>query len=209
MGTLREETKGELLSTPCWRWIRPRRASAGTTRHHLVPFSEFFPVPQFVREWLRLMNLPYSDFTRGAADQKPLQVAGQQVAASVCYEDAYGSSQLAALRSSHAARERDQRCVVRQIERALPAPADLAHARHGGRRGRWCAPPTTVFRPSSMSTARVIATAPEYEANVMRATVQPRTGLTPYLRTGNWPIVCLALVLSLGSAYLGRRRNSN
>ena len=40
-------------------------------KHHLVPFTEFVPVPQFVRSWLRLMTLPYSDFNRGAAQQPP------------------------------------------------------------------------------------------------------------------------------------------
>src|SRR5438094_2319012 len=34
-------------------------------KRHLVPFAEFFPVPRFVRRWLRLMSLPYSDFTPG------------------------------------------------------------------------------------------------------------------------------------------------
>ena len=48
----------------------------------------------------------------------------------------------------------------------------------------------------------LIARAPEYEANVMRADVQPRTGLTPYARTGNWPVVCLALVFGLGECIL-------
>jgi apolipoprotein N-acyltransferase len=52
----------------------------------------------------------------------------------------------------------------------------------------------------------IVATAPEYEANVMRAKVQPRIGLTPYAQTGNWPVVCLALVLGFGSAYVRRRR---
>ena len=47
-----------------------------------------------------------------------------------------------------------------------------------------------------------IARAPEYEANVMRASLQPRTGLTPYARIGNWPVVLLALVLSVLSAYV-------
>jgi apolipoprotein N-acyltransferase len=49
-------------------------------------------------------------------------------------------------------------------------------------------------------------TAPEYTATVMRADVQPRIGLTPYARVGNWPVVALALVFAGLSAYLGRRR---
>jgi apolipoprotein N-acyltransferase len=50
----------------------------------------------------------------------------------------------------------------------------------------------------------IIARAPEYEANVMRASLQPRSGLTPYSRIGNWPVVLLALVLSVLSAYVAR-----
>ena len=44
-------------------------------KHHLVPFAEFFPVPSFVRSWLRLMNLPYSDFTPGPAVQPAVAAA--------------------------------------------------------------------------------------------------------------------------------------
>ena len=51
----------------------------------------------------------------------------------------------------------------------------------------------------------IIAQAPEYEANVMKATLQPRIGLTPHARSGNVPIVCLALVFSLFGVYYGRR----
>jgi apolipoprotein N-acyltransferase len=173
-----------------------------------VPFSEFFPVPHFVREWLKLMNLPYSDFTHGAADQKPLEVAGQQVAAGICYEDAYGSSQLAALRSST--------LLVNVTNDAWfgKSSARYQHLQISRMRAMEAARPMVRAANTGVSAAidahgRVIKTAPEYEANVMHATVQPRAGLTPYLRTGNWPIVCLALVLSLGSAYLGRRRKSN
>ena len=34
-------------------------------KRRLVPFGEFFPVPAAVRDWMRLMNLPYSDFAAG------------------------------------------------------------------------------------------------------------------------------------------------
>src|SRR6202008_2519989 len=69
-------------------------------KRHLVPFGEFFPVPDFVRSWLRLRSLPYSDFTRGADAQPPLAAGGLKLAATICYDDAYGSAQLAALREA-------------------------------------------------------------------------------------------------------------
>ena len=45
-------------------------------KRHLVPFGEFFPVPEFVRRWMRLMNLPYTDFAPGRDD--PPHHAGQE-----------------------------------------------------------------------------------------------------------------------------------
>src|SRR5581483_6918039 len=71
-------------------------------KDHLVPFAEFFPVPHFVRTWLRLMSLPYSDFTRGGANQPPLAAAGLELGATICYEDAYGSAMLGVLRKATA-----------------------------------------------------------------------------------------------------------
>src|SRR5207302_1750712 len=71
-------------------------------KHHLVPFAEVFPVPRFVRSWMRLMSLPYSDFTPGAADQPPLPAAHLRLGATVCYEDAYGSSMLRVLPAADA-----------------------------------------------------------------------------------------------------------
>src|SRR5262249_38213260 len=61
---------------------------------HLVPYAEFFPVPDFIRSWLRMMSLPSYDITHGAPNQPPLYAGGLKLGATVCYEDAYGSSML-------------------------------------------------------------------------------------------------------------------
>ncbi len=176
-------------------------------KHHLVPFTEFFPVPQFVRSWLRLMSLPYADFTHGAADQEPLEVAGQRVSVGICYEDAYGSSQLHALETAT--------LLVNVTNDAWfgKSSARYQHLQISRMRAMEADRPMIRVASNGVTAAidergRVIARAPEYEANVMRVTVQPRTGLTPYARTGNWPVVILALVLGLLSAYLGRSRKS-
>ena len=173
-------------------------------KHHLVPFTEFVPVPGFVREWLRLMTLPYSDFNRGAAQQPPLEAAGQRVAATVCFDDAYGATQLPALRTAtmlvnvtndawfgHSS-ARYQHLQISRM-RAMEAGRPIVRAANDG--------VSAVIG----HRGEIIARAPEYEANVMRAELQPRIGLTPYARVGNWPAVCLALVFGLFGAYFKRR----
>jgi apolipoprotein N-acyltransferase len=173
-------------------------------KHHLVPFSEFFPVPQSVRNWLRLMQLPSEDFTRGAADQEPLVAAGQRIATSVCYEDAYGSSQLHALDTATMlvnvtndawfgkSSARYQHLQISRM-RAMEADRPMVRAANNG------------VSAAIDERGHILITAPEYEANVMRSIVQPRTGRTPYAYVGNWPSVCLALVFGLWSAYVRRR----
>jgi apolipoprotein N-acyltransferase len=176
-------------------------------KHHLVPFTEFFPVPDFVRSWLRLMELPYSDFNRGKAVQAPLEAAGQYISAGICYEDAYGSTQLPTLRQATLlVNVTNDAWFGRSTARYQHLQISRLRAREAGR---------PMIRAANDGVSAVIgprgdlvATAPEYQATVLRAELQPRTGLTPYARSGNWPVVTLALVFLLSGAYLGRRNKT-
>ena len=99
-------------------------------KRHLVPFGEYFPVPDLVREWLRLLALPNTDMRAGDAVQPLLTTAGGlPVAAAICYEDAYGAEQLYGRRCDC---ECQQRCLVRELHSAASASAGCAHARAGG-----------------------------------------------------------------------------
>ena len=102
-------------------------------KHHLVPFAEFFPVPGFVRNWLRLMSLPYADFDRGAAHPAPLERQGS-------------ASRRASVTKMPTAARSCRRCAAPTMlvnvtndawfghsHRALPASADQPAARHGSR----------------------------------------------------------------------------
>lgn len=174
-------------------------------KHHLVPFTEFFPVPGFIRDWLKLMALPYSDFNRGDAAQPPLEAAGQKISMGICYEDAYGSTQLPSLRTAT--------MLVNVTNDAWfgRSPARYQHLQISRLRAREAGRPMVRAANDGVSAVigaqgEILVRAPEYEANVMRSELQPRTGLTPYAHTGNWPAVCLALVFGLFGAYLGRGR---
>lgn len=173
-------------------------------KHHLVPFGEFFPVPATVRQWLRLMNLPYADFTRGAAEQPPLMLAGLPFAVSICYEDAYATSLHAAVRQSQAlinvtndawfgrSTARYQHLQIARM-RSIEARRYQLRAANDG--------VSAVIDPYG----QVQASAPEYQSAVLRATIEPRDGLTPYIQFGNAPVLSFSVLL-LGIALWQRRR---
>jgi apolipoprotein N-acyltransferase len=59
-------------------------------KHHLVPFGEYIPLKSVFGWIIQVLNIPLSDFSRGALDQQPLHLAGQRVAINICYEDVFG-----------------------------------------------------------------------------------------------------------------------
>ena len=63
-----------------------------------------------------------------------------------------------------------------------------------------------VFAGLVGARGEVLAQAVQFEPTVLRGTVQPRVGLPPYARSGNWLIVLLA-VLGAGVAAGVKRRH--
>ncbi len=163
-------------------------------KRRLVPFGEFFPVPPFVRTWMRLRNLPYSDMTPGEENQPVLRAAGQKLGLTICYEDAYGAAQLKVLREAtllinitNNAWYGDSTAPHQHLQiarmRALEAGRYLVRAANDGI--------TAVIGPRGEIVARL----PQFQQAVLRADVQPMTGLTPYARVGNYPVVIGALLM--------------
>jgi len=177
-------------------------------KHHLVPFGEYFPVPSFVRQWLRLMSLPYSDFTPGGTEQPPLVAGGMKLAASICYEDAYPGAQRHAMR--------DATMLVNVTNDAWFGRAGARYQHFQIARMRAIESRRFMLRAANDGVSavidergRVVAAAPEYEPAVLRGMAQPRAGGTPWLATGNAPVIAaaaVALALLGGGPWLRRRR---
>ena len=181
------------------------RGQQAYRKRHLVPFGETFPVPDFVREWMRLMSLPHSDMTPGDDRQPLLQTpAGEKIAVAICYEDAYGAEQLYALPDasvlvnvSNDAWFGDSIAPHQHLEiarmRALEAGRYVVRATNTGISG--------LIGPRG----ELLALLPQFIELSLHGEVTPHSGLTPYARLGNWPIVSVC-VLILAIAGLRRAR---
>jgi apolipoprotein N-acyltransferase len=168
-------------------------------KRHLVPFGEYFPVPTFVRNWMRMMSLPFSDLSAGADEQPLLTTAdGTRFSVVICYEDSYGAEMLFAfpeaallINVSNDAWFGDSIAPHQHLQiarmRSLELERETIRATNTG--------------ISAFIDARgaVLATGAQFEPVQMSGNVQPRTGATPYVRFGNWPVVSLSLLVLIGS----------
>jgi len=168
-------------------------------KRHLVPFGEYFPVPAFVTQWLRLMNLPSEDITPGADIQEPLYVGKVPVAPTICYEVAFGAEQRVFLPEAQllvnvsndtwfgdsiAPHQHLQMARMRALETGRP----MLRATNTGI--------TAVINADGI----VEQTIPQFVPGVLSAEVYPETGATPYVRWGNAPVVLLSLLIIAISA---------
>ena len=165
-------------------------------KRRLVPFGEFFPVPAPVREWMRLMNLPYSDFEAGSDGQSPLEAAGETLAPTICYEDAYASEQLALVRRST--------LLVNVTNDAWFGDSTAPHQHLDISRMRSLETGRPMLRATNDGVTALIAhdgrllgTLPQFAPGVLTGRIEPRTGLTPYARFGNLPVLALALLAAV------------
>jgi apolipoprotein N-acyltransferase len=177
----------------------PRQTYA---KDHLVPFGEFIP-PGF--GWiLAVLKIPLSDFTAGGTDQKPLAVAGQRVAVNICYEDSFGEEII---------RQLPEATLLVNVSNVAWFGDSLAPAQHL-RISRMRALETE--RPMLRATntgvtaiidahGKVVARLPSFTEGVLSGKVQGRTGSTPYVRLGNYPVVLLSLIFIVAGVWAARR----
>ncbi len=173
-------------------------------KHHLVPYGEYFPLPGFARRWLKDFHLPHSSFTVGAIHQRPFRIDGEWAGISICYEDAFG----------------------RVIRRALPRATFLVNVSDDAWFGHTIGPDQQfeMARMRALETGRPLARVdntaitgliddrgqligrlPPFLPLVLTGSIQPETGLTPYDRAGDRPIVWLSLLLLIVAGGVGIR----
>ncbi len=178
------------------------------SKHHLVPFGEFVPVPALFGWMYHYLNMPLDGFTPGAAKQAPF-VIGQttRLAPNICYEDVYGReiinalpqatllvnvSNLAWFDGSWAAWQQTQMSQARALET-----------------GRWMLRATNTGMTAIIDEkGELRKVLPERQRGVLEGTAQNRAGETPYARWGDWMALALGGGLWLLAWFFGRKHQA-
>jgi apolipoprotein N-acyltransferase len=177
-------------------------------KQHLVPWGEFIP-PGF--HWLiDMLEIPMGDFNRGERWQPPFHIRDQYVALDICYEDLFGEELLPSIHPG---------------PQGTPGATILANISNLGWFGdSWALwQHLQIARMRTLETARplmaatntgitalidahgvVTDTLPALRPGTLAVSVQGMTGMTPYVRMGNW--LMLAIMALLAAALAVRRR---
>ena len=166
------------------------------SKNHLVPFGEF--IPAGFAWFMAYAHIPMSSFTRGPEVQTALAVAGQHVAANICYEDVFGEEIIRAL---------PQAGILANLSNTAWFGHSLAQPQHlqiaqmrAAETGRPMLRATNTGMTAIIDVqGHVSAALPAFQTGVLRGEIRAYEGITPYVRFGNW----LALAMILGTGLLG------
>ncbi len=172
-------------------------------KRHLVPFGEFFPVPDFMRSFLKGINLDYEDLSHGPVDQPLIKVEGVSLGISICFEDVFG----------------------RDIRRDLPAAGLLVNVTNDA----WFADSSAPYQHLQIARMRAMETGrelirvsnrgvsgrigadgtlyeqlPMFKSGSLALSAQPYAGSTPFVRWGYAPLWIVAASFLLVSVLLQR-----
>ncbi|HUF73548.1 MAG TPA: apolipoprotein N-acyltransferase [Gammaproteobacteria bacterium] len=166
-------------------------------KRHLVPYGEFFPMPDFIRPWIASMNLAFSDTQPGSPAQPPIDLLGEKIAVTICYEDVFGAEQLDSfpeatllVNVSNDAWFGDSLAPHQHLQIARMRSAEVR---------RWQLRATNTGVTALIDPfGRVPARLPQFEPGVLRGSIVGATGSTPYIVWGDSAVLLLAMLAFAG-----------
>jgi len=165
-------------------------------KRHLVPFGEFIPLQDVLSGFLDFMGLPMSGFSRGVSTQPPLEAGGYLAGLTICYEIIFNSEVIQSLPQAHYLVNvsnntwfGDSSMPYQQLQmsqlRALETERYVLSATNNG------------VSAVVDNQGRVVGRSPQFQAHVLSAHVQARSGATPYVMYGNYPVIVTLLAVIL------------
>ena len=170
----------------------------------LVPFAEYIPLQSLLGPLLAIFELPMESMTYGNREQAPLTVNAHQLAPAICYEIAYPDLVARQARYSGAV------LTVSNDAWFNHTIAPRQHLQMAQLRAREVGKPVIRATNNGISAligrrGEILTEAPQYQFATLSGTVQPRSGTTPFGRTGAAPWVIAALLICAILAWRNRR----
>ena len=194
-------TLGKLPSGEQYSQTSPNRYR----KHQLLPIGEFVPFEDLLRPLAPYFNLPMSSFQRGSAQQRNLQTGLTTLAPALCYEIAFPAllrssvqqdtgmlltiSNDAWFGDSIGPEQHLQIARMRAIEFARP----ILRTTNTG--------VTAIYDGQGKELGRLATNT----AAVLRRTVQPSIGTTPYQRVGSTPLYLYCFFILISTYLLTRK----
>ena len=158
-------------------------------KQHLVPFGEYIPFRGLISFLDRYIQIPMADLSEG--EGRPLvSLKGYPVGASICYEAVYGNEVIEALP--------DAKFLINVSNDAWFGDSLAPHQHLEIARSRAIETGRYLLRATNTGISAIIAPdgsiinkSVQFKEDVIRAKIQPYSGLTPYSRWGNWGIVTI------------------
>jgi apolipoprotein N-acyltransferase len=177
-------------------------AQAGYRKRHLVPFGEFIP-PGF--KWiLAVLEIPLSDFAIPTEKPRTLRAAGRRFGAAICYEDIFGEEVIELLPEAE---------ILVNVSNDAWFGESLAADQHlqtsqmrALETERWMVRATNTGVTAAIDErGYVVARVPQFTRATLVQAVPPRTGITPYVRWGDYGALALIALLA-AAAFAANRR---
>ncbi len=173
-------------------------------KRRLVPFGEYTPLQQYFTKALQFMNIPMSDVIPGKVDQRPFAIGNLKILATICYEIAFPEL----IKS----RDHSVNLLLTVTNDAWfgDSSAEAQHLQMAAMRSmEWQRP--TLFVSNDGITAiinakgAIQAQAPQREVFVLNGSVQPTTGLTPWMFNGMDPLLFILILLLVYAIHFNRK----
>jgi len=165
------------------------------SKQHLVPFGEYIPFAALLGGLMEIMQVPLPDFSTEPSSPV-VKLAGYPMGVSICYEDAFGEEVIKALSEAAA--------LINTSNDAWFGDSMAPHQHLQIARMRSLETQRPMLRATNTGVTavidhhgKVIAQVPQFEAAVLRTSVQPMQGTTPYVRVGNTLLITALIFFTL------------
>jgi len=176
-------------------------------KRRLVPFGEYVPLESWLRGMIAFFDLPMSSFSSGPAEQNTLSIRGLRVAPYICYEIVYPDL------VAQGPREAEVLLTLSNDTWFGASAGPLQHLQMARMRSLETARPLIRATNNGVSAlidhrGQIQVRGGQFTREVIRGSIQPMRGLTPFARWASWPVLllCFAAIMALALRAWRRQR---